>query len=315
MDASYSFSMKHFFYRILCAAAFFILIPIVFTLLIQGGKDASLEQLQLISSTEAPGEGFDEEILPGILANEITMETEPEAKKAQAVIARTNCARLIALGESLPEGLSKAEMVRLWGQESFSEYFSQLEQSIEETKGIVMAYDGECIQADFHRSSAGYTRDAKEVYGTEDYPYLKSVDSRMDLPCGDFLKVMFYTPKEFVEKGAEFFREETRAAASDQSAAELLSGISVTKRDGAGYVTEILMDGAARSGEEVRLSFGWNSSAFSLKEVDGKIRVTTKGLGHGLGLSLYGANCLAKEGHGWQEILEYFYAGIEFLSL
>ena len=75
------------------------------------------------------------------------------------------------------------------------------------------------------------------------------------------------------------------------------------------------MDGAARSGEEVRLSFGWNSSAFSLKEVDGKIRVTTKGLGHGLGLSLYGANCLAKEGHGWQEILEYFYAGIEFLSL
>ena len=278
MDASYSFSMKHFFYRILCAAAFFILIPIVFTLLIQGGKDASLEQLQLISSTEAPGEGFDEEILPGILANEITME-------------------------------------RLWGQESFSEYFSQLEQSIEETKGIVMAYDGECIQADFHRSSAGYTRDAKEVYGTEDYPYLKSVDSRMDLPCGDFLKVMFYTPKEFVEKGAEFFREETRAAASDQSAAELLSGISVTKRDGAGYVTEILMDGAARSGEEVRLSFGWNSSAFSLKEVDGKIRVTTKGLGHGLGLSLYGANCLAKEGHGWQEILEYFYAGIEFLSL
>lgn len=306
--------MKHFLYQILGTVALFILIPIVFTLLIQGNGENATENLGLTPTTEMSEYEFDEDVLPGIIANEISMETEEEAVKAQAVIARTNSLRAIEAGENLPEGLTKGEMLRLWGQENFSEYFGRLEKGVKDTRGVVMMYGGKYIRADFHRSSAGRTRDAGELYGEEEFPYLKSADSRMDLPSEDFLKVVFYTPKELIEKGGEFFSEETKAAASDLKAEELLAKISAQERDMAGYVTGITIDGKKRSGEEVRLCYDWNSSAFSLKEVDGKIRVLTKGLGHGLGLSIYGANELAKDGFSYKDILKYFYSEIEFVT-
>lgn len=306
--------MKHFLYKIICTIALFILIPVVVTLLIQGTGENFATDLNLVPSTETAGSELDESILPGIIANEISMDTQEEAMKAQAVIARTNSLRALALGENLPEGLTKGEMIRLWGQESFSEYYSLLESCVEATRGVAMLYNGEYIRADFHKSSAGYTRNAADIYGGEEYPYLKSADSRMDLPCEDFLKVTFYTPKQFVEKGGDLFREEIRARADELSAGEILAEISVTKQDEAGYVTEIAIGGNLHSGEEVRLIYDWNSSAFFLKEVDGEIRVVTKGLGHGLGVSLYGANELAKEGYSYKDILKYFYTEIEFVT-
>lgn len=306
--------MKHFLYRILGTIALFTLIPIIMTLLIQGSGKNSIEILSLEPETEGADDQIEEDLLKGILANEIFMDTEPEAMKAQAVIARTNCLRAIAKGENLPEGLTKGEMIRIWGQENFSEYYSLLEGSIEATKGVSMEYGGEYVKADFHRCSAGYTRDAKEVYGSEDFPYLKSADCRTDLVSEDFLKVMFYTPQEWIEKGGELFSDETRAAAPDITAEALLSAFAVTKRDKAGYVMEASVEGTARSGEEIRLIYGWNSSAFSMKAVDGKIRVVTKGTGHGMGVSIYTANQLAKEGYSYKDILKYFYQGIEFVT-
>lgn len=306
--------MKHFFYRILCTIACFILIPIVFTLLIQGGGNNFLEESIFTPETEVTGEIFDEDILPGIIANEISMDTEYEAMKAQAVIARTNCLRAMQQGQEFPEGLSKGEMIRMWGQENFSEYYTQLEGCVEDTRGVAMTYNGNYIQADFHAASAGYTRNASEVYGNEDFPYLKKVDCRMDIPSKDFLKVMFYTPQEFIEKGAEFFSDETKNAAAQKTAAELIATFSVTKKDEAGYVTEVTIDGKAYSGEKVRLAYDWNSSAFYIKEVDGEIRVVTKGCGHGLGTSLYGANRLAEQGYAYKDILKYFYSEIEFVT-
>lgn len=306
--------MKQFLYRILCTLAFFILIPIILTLLIQGSGTKSIESLFAERTTEEQESQIDENVLIGILANEISMDTEMEAMKAQAVIARTNCLRALARGESLPEGLEKGEMMRMWGQEKFSEYYSLLENGIEATRGVSMEYDGEYIQADFHRSSAGYTRDAEEVYGSGEYPYLKSADCRMDLVSEDFLKVMFYEPQEFILKGGEIFSEKMRDSAADMTAEAALSSIIITKRDAAGYVTELTVDGTARSGEEIRLLYEWNSSAFSFKEVDGKIRVTTKGTGHGLGASLHAANRLAKDGYSYKDILNYFYQGIEFVT-
>lgn len=328
-NVSYICYMKHFLYRIFCVIALFILIPIVCTFLIQGNGEHSIEDLQFAPKIEtAETELFQEDILPGILANEISMETETEAMKAQAVIARTNCLRALEQGKDLPEGLTKGEMIRIWGQDNFSEYYSQLENAVEATKGIAMVYEDSIspeqpaassetsgyIRADFHRCSAGYTRDASEIYEEDAYPYLKSADSRMDLLAEDFLKVVFYSKEQFVEKGGELFSEETRTTVSEKTAEELLSQISVTKQDSAGYITEIEIDGTAHSGEEVRLLYGWNSSAFSLKEVDGEIRVVTKGLGHGLGVSLYGANELAKSGLSYKDILKYFYTGIEFVT-
>lgn len=306
--------MKQFFQRILYTTTLFLLIPIVFTLLIQGGGENSVRNSDFLTATEQPETTFDEDILPGIIANEISMDTEPEAIKAQAVIARTNCLRAFEKGEELPESLTKSEMIRLWGQENFTEYYSQLENSVESTRGVAMVHNGEYIQADFHKCSAGYIRDAGEIYGNTEYPYLKKADCRMDIPSEDFLKVMFYTPEEFIKSGGELFSQDIRAAAAEKTAADLLAGFTVTKKDSAGYVTEVTIEGTPHSGEELRLTYGWNSSAFSIKEVDGEIRVTTKGFGHGLGVSLHGANQLAANGYIYKDILKYFYNEIEFIT-
>ena len=311
---SYTILMKRYLSRFIYAAAFFTFIPIIFTLLIQGIGDSPYDSAGFIPQEMSTESLFDEDILPGIVANEISMETELEAIKAQAVIARTNCLRAIEQGEELPEGLTKGEMIRLWGQENFTEYYGRLEEGISATKGVVMVYGGSCIRADFHTASAGYTRDAGELYGNADFPYLKCKDSRMDISSEDFLKVVFYSPRQIIEKGGDLFGEETKGAADAKAAADILSQLVVTKRDTAGYVIEITIDGVPHSGEEVRLKYGWNSSAFSFKEVDGEIRVVTKGLGHGLGLSLYGANQLAAGGYAYKDILKYFYDGIEFVT-
>lgn len=306
--------MKRFFYQCVLGMACFILIPIIFTLLIQGSGKNIKEKKEDLYSTETGGEIFDEDILPGIIANEISMDTDFEAMKAQAVIARTNCLRAIETGGDFPETLTKGEMIRMWGQQNFSEYYAQLESCVSATRGVAMMYNGSYIQADFHAASAGYTRDASEIYGTEDYPYLKSVDCRMDIVSEDFLKVMFYSPQEFIEKGSQFFSEETKNAAAELTAEDVAARFMEAGRDSAGYVTEITIDGAAHSGEEVRLAYEWNSSAFSVKPIDGELRVTTKGCGHGLGESLFGANALAAEGYSYKEILKYFYSEIQFVT-
>lgn len=305
--------MKHFLYRILCGLVLFILIPVVFTLVMQQGQKDPVIAKKDKTAYQTKETDFDEDILTGIIANEVTMETEIEALKAQAVIARTNCYRAIKRGEDLPEGLTKGEMIRIFGEENFSEYYSRLESSIEATKRVVMTYNGEYIKADFHKCSAGYTRNANSIYQNEDFPYLKSKDSRTDIISPDFLKVVFYTPQEFVEKGRELFGDAADISAG-KTAAELLSEISVTKKDEAGYVTECTVLGTAYSGEKIRLLYDWDSSAFALKEVDGRIRVVTKGVGHGLGCSLYGADAMAEQGYSYKEILEYFYTEIEFVS-
>lgn len=65
------------------------------------------------------------------------------------------------------------------------------------------------------------------------------------------------------------------------------------------------------TGEEFRTALGLKSSCFSIKEVDGQLRIVTKGLGHGFGLSMYGANELAKEGQNYRDILKYYYSDVD----
>ena len=90
--------MKHFLYRILCGLVLFILIPVVFTLVMQQGQKDSVIAKKDKTAYQTKETDFDEDILTGIIANEVTMETEIEALKAQAVIARTNCYRAIKRG-------------------------------------------------------------------------------------------------------------------------------------------------------------------------------------------------------------------------
>ncbi len=289
-------------------------VPYIVTLLFQGDK-TSLEsgKVQEIlgedSFEDLQAEGKDmnvEEYLAGVLAKEIPLDYHIETIKAQAVIART--ALTVALESedvNLPESMSREEMLELWGREGFEENYRVIEEAVTATKGEILIYKEEPIQAAFHAVSAGKTRNAKEALQKEEEPYLDSVESELDIPCSDYLKVVFLEKNEYIEK--------IKKACPELEAAEdnIMELVTVLKRDSSDYVTEIKIGEKVVTGEEFRGYLNLNSACFYLKEVEGKVRIVTKGLGHGLGLSQYGANELAKEGKDYKEILQYYYKDIE----
>ena len=302
--------MKEKIKTFLAICILILTVPYVVTLLFQGNKtsvgDQAMKSMldQGYSSSGQTGEdGLDmEEYLTGVLAKEIPLDYQMEAIKAQAVIGRTSLAAALETGEkNLPESMSREEMLKLWGQDGFEDNYRILEEAVSATKGEVLYYGGGLIQAEFHAVSAGRTRSAKESFQREGEPYLDCTESGMDIPSPDFLKVVFMEKEEFCKK------LEGLCPGFHADAANILESVTVEERDSSGYVVRMKAGEEELPGETFRAGFGLNSSCFYLKDVENQVRIVTKGLGHGLGLSQYGANELAKEGKNYQEILQYYY--------
>ncbi len=214
----------------------------------------------------------------GILASEVSSEYDRSMLKVQSILVRTT-----VYGEL-------KELTREQVKEKV-EAFPKLDRSWKkvlaevwkETEGQVLMYGDELALVPFHQLSNGKTRNGKEVLGSEDYPYLQAVDCPKDIGADGQLQTQILN----------------------------LAGASVTALDGSGYVLEVKAGEETCTGEAFRDTYGLPSSCFELQEFDGKTRATTKGVGHGLGLSQYTANEMAKEGKSCQEILNYFFPGTE----
>ena len=111
----------------------------------------------------------------------------------------------------------------------------------------------------------------------------------------------------------EEFLEKLREICPELKAGKenILESVEIQSRDSADYAVKVKVGEKEITGEEFRNSLGLNSACFYIKEVENKVRIVTKGLGHGLGLSQYGANELAKEGKNYKEILQYYYKEIQ----
>ncbi|MEG1290940.1 MAG: SpoIID/LytB domain-containing protein [Lachnospiraceae bacterium] len=295
-----------------------VAVPYIITFLIQG-KETSITT-SLAEKIKAEGKSVTEIVqteeldrekyLVGMIAQEISLNYQIESIKAQAVIARTTLSQMIeAKKDTLPEAMTTKAMIELWGQEGFEENYRMLEQAIADTKGEVLTCQGQLIDAAYHAVSAGKTRTAKEALNREDEPYLTSVDSIMDIPSKEYLKVIFLKKNQVAEKLKAVHGELTI------SEEDVMNKINITLRDSADYVLQVQIEDITMTGEEFRQALGLNSSCFYIKEVEGQVRIVTKGLGHGIGLSQYGANELAKEGKNYQEILQYYYTGAEITQM
>ncbi|MEE1314557.1 MAG: SpoIID/LytB domain-containing protein [Faecalimonas sp.] len=214
----------------------------------------------------------------GILASEVSPEYSEEMRKVQAVLVRTTVySELDTLSkEEVEEALRKqTKLDREWKQ--------SLETAWQETEGQVVMHGETLALVPFHQLSNGKTRSGAEVLGEDSYPYLQVIECPKDI-------------------GAE-----------EQMQTKVLevAGASVTKKDSAGYVLEVKVGEETCSGESFRDTYELASSCFELQEFDGKTRVVTRGVGHGLGLSQFTANEMAKEGKTYQEILQFFFPGTE----
>lgn len=259
-------------------------------------------------TSDAQAEEEDEELeeyLAGVVAAQMPLEYEMEALKAQAVIARTTLRAAQEQGTEPPQSLNKEELLKLWGEEGYLENYQKAMEAVAATREIVITYEGAYPYAAFHAVSAGKTRSAAEALGNEQMPWLAGTDSMQDIPAEDYLKVTFFDKKDFARRLITVFGDIT---VSDENP---LQDLELTARDSAEYVTKVTCQGQEVTGEEFRSALELPSACLYLKEVEGKIRIVTKGLGHGLGMSQYGANAMAKQGSSFQEILKTYFKNIE----
>lgn len=253
--------------------------------------------------------------LVGVLRAEMPASFAPEALKAQAVAARTYTFYKIRTGGShgdtaqictdpaccqayLAEDRARAN----WGA-SADTYEEKVRQAVRGTDGEVLLYGGEPILAVFHSSSAGQTRAAGEVWVT-DLPYLQAVASPED---GDRIP-NYYSRAAFSE---EEFRRRVLAAYPQ---ADLSGGAEGWLRDAvcddAGSVETVLVGGVQVKGAALRSILGLRSACFDWETRDGEIVFFTTGYGHGVGMSQYGADRMAREGSSYREILTHYYTGV-----
>lgn len=287
--------MKRFFMVLLMM----VMIPYVTTLAWTG-------RIRADSGAKVPAEEF----LVGVVAAEIPAEYGIETLKAQAVLARTYLYRLVDPGmENIREEeldmdcLSVRDMEKKWGKDHFEEYYEKVRRAVQETEGLVAEYGGELIEPFYCEAAAGKTRELAA------YPYLRSVESPGDLSAGEFLCVQTFTEAELADKIGKI--------GGPRPVAEGIAGkIQIIERDDAGYVKRARIGDMDYTGDEVRDSLGLRSSCFHFSSADGKIRVSSKGIGSGYGFSQAGADAMEREqGSGFKELLKYYFQGIEVVKI
>lgn len=265
-----------------------ILLPYMMTVFINGPKAITASKADEMLVKLKNGEKIPaEEYCIGILAKDISAEYEEEALKAQAVLVRTEVYRQIQNAGN--EGTLKEEywtakqMKAAWGM-CYAQNYKKLKNALEQTMGQVLFYGENLAMTPFFKLSNGYTRDAKEVLGNEEYPYLKIVECPEDVKAD---------------------HEIWTGVLTDVTDAE------IQETDSVGYVLQVRVGDEIISGEEFRSRYNLSSSCFTLQRYNGKLWVTTRGIGHGIGMSQYMANEMAKKKMGYKKILKKFFEGTE----
>lgn len=273
-----------------CYVSIILLLPYIITVFLNGPNTAVNANVEnnyvLVEDDGNQIEMSIEEYCIGKLAKEIPIEYEEEALKAQAVIVRTSVYKKIKeTGSSIAledEFWTKKEMESQWGAVSYGRNYKKLENAWHDTEGQVLVYEEELANTPFCRMTNGNTRDGKEVLGAE-YPYLKIKECPLDVEA----------------------REQVQTIILDEM------DVEITDSDTAGYITAVRVGQETVSGEEFRNTYSLASSSFTIQRYDGKLRITSRGVGHGLGLSQYSANEMAKTGDTYVDILKNFFEGTE----
>lgn len=252
--------------------------------------------------------------LVGVVRAEMPASFEPQALRAQAVAARTYTLYKIQTGGNHGNAdictdhtccqayIAEDRARSNWGEDADANE-EKIEQAVRDTDGQTILYGGVPILAVFHSSSAGMTRAAGAVW-VSDLPYLQSVSSPEQ---GDAVPNYFSR----VEFTAKEFKEKVLAAHPDADLSGAMSGwLTGAVTDTAGSVDTVKVGGLTVKGTQLRSILGLRSACFEWEVQDGKLVFFVTGYGHGVGMSQYGANAMAKAGADYREILTHYYSGV-----
>ena len=237
--------------------------------------------------------------LIGVVSSEMPASFNLEALKAQSVLARTYALKAKQTGKKLTDTVSTQnyididQMKNKWGN-SFNIYYNKIKNAVENTNEEYLSYNGNYIEALYHSTNNGKTESSFDVFGNY-YPYLISVSSEYDKNASSYLRT--------ISMPLDTISNKLGLSLNNDSVISILS-----YTDG-GNIKEININGNNFSGKKVRELLGLRSADFDIGISDNNANITTRGYGHGVGMSQYGANGMANAGYSYKDILSHYYPG------
>jgi len=272
-------------------------------------REENGETIQVVRSASGKTETLAmREYLVGCVAAEMDANNHLEALKAQAVASYTYARYRREIGgrEALSDsgksdqGYDDARRRgERWGGNS-ELYEAKIGQAVDAVLGQTITYEGQPTFAAYSALSGGKTESAANYWG-DDFAYLRSVESPGDKLSPDYSKTVTLQPEE-VKKTLE--KAEGVKLGKDPAA-----WFGKPQRSEAGAVTEIAVGGKTLSGRAVRELLELRSAHFTIEHKNGAFEIKCLGYGHGVGMSQYGADFMARQGSDYKEILEHYYAG------
>lgn len=238
------------------------------------------------------------EYLIGAVAGEMPASFNIEALKAQAVVSRTYLLKRIKNNNIIIDSTMQQvykdnnELKNMW-KNDFDKYYSKIKKAVLDTDKIAIYYNGDYIDALYHSTSNGYTLNSENVWSNA-IPYLKSVESKWDLNASSYLK---NTNKDIAYVLSLFGIDD-------------INKIQIVSRDDTNHVKEIKVGDKIYKGTTFRSLLKLRSTDFDIMVNDNSVVFITRGFGHGVGMSQYGANGMANEGYNYIEILNHYYTNV-----
>ena len=252
-----------------------------------------------------------EEYLVGVILAELPGDFHLQAKMAQAVAARTFAVKMGTQVLRHGAGTICGESSCCQGYLSEEAFLSdggnpvtllQAKQAVADTAGLVITYGGALIDATYFSCSGGKTEDAAAVWGAE-VPYLQAVDSPGEEDAKYYTDTVRFTTEAFA-----------CALGADLSGSPDRWFGAVVRSEGGG-VTSMMIDGREYTGVQLRSLLGLRSANFTITPLREGVLVTTRGYGHRVGLSQYGADAMAESGSDYLTILKHYYSGVEVVKM
>lgn len=254
-----------------------------------------------------------------VVSAEMPADYELEALKAQAVVARTYTiykvknrkhenADICDDSTCCQAWISKEDRLARWEESKRESNWQKIEQSVNETKGKIITYNNEPINAFFHANSGGRTELPVNVWGGSGLPYLQVVETAGEEGYSQYASEVEFSNEELITKLKEKYEDIQIDFANSED-------IRILEYTDSNRVKTVKLGNHEISGVEARTIFGLKSTNFEITRQENKIKFAVKGYGHGVGMSQTGADTMAKQGSNYEEIINHFYIGVEIKEI
>lgn len=262
-----------------------------------------------------------DEYLYGVVSSEMPANYELEALKAQAVVARTYTIYQIINNNGKHENadicddysccqawISKQDRMAKWQENEAESNWNKIMQAVNDTKGKIITYNAEPINAFFHANSGGVTESSLNIWGKIDYPYLKSVETVGEEGYTQYASQVTFSKQDLINK----IKTKYEDCVIDFSQQDCINILEYTT---SGRVKTIKFGNIEIAGTEARTLLGLKSTNFTFSIEGENIIFSVTGYGHGVGMSQTGADALAKEGSDYESIIKHFYTNVEIIEV